>query len=289
MGSLTNVAGSLTRVLEEIYETKLSAAERRRLGGRAIALALHGSAAEQGTAPSVIFEEVLDQAGSALGLPAKADVGLTKAKLRATGAPGLAARVGRLSRARNVQVHDTTLPDQVRRHHSAVEEFSDAGHAATGAEPEEEKQIGTISAKPRATHGREKKDSAQMDLDQARRDLTCLQERAQMQAAELERKLGESQQLQEAMKSEYTEKLAQKQADFAAATEASEGLLAERDGTIAQHEQHSERLRGWLEAAYAENERAKKKVSSLEEEIQCFYERQVDQVQAPGRARRQAR
>ena len=113
--------GALTQVLDDIYDTKLAVAEKRRLAGRALALALHGAPAESGEAPCAILEDVLEQAGMALGLPAKADISHTKAKLRATGAQHLAAKVGRLSKARNAVVHDTTLPGQVGRHLANVE------------------------------------------------------------------------------------------------------------------------------------------------------------------------
>ena len=112
---------SLRAVLAEIYATPLSMAERRRLGARAIALCMVPSSRsddpEGHPSAPMLYETALDQAGYALGLPGKASVSVAKATLREAGTGGaqLAARLGRISKARNACVHDVTLPSEIAR------------------------------------------------------------------------------------------------------------------------------------------------------------------------------
>ena len=108
----------LSDVISAVYEANISMAERRRLAARAVACAMLPTAPGTVADPcsrSEDYEHVLDVASEALGSDVKLSVTAVKASLRRNGPPGvaLAARIGKLSRLRNTEVHDTTLADEV--------------------------------------------------------------------------------------------------------------------------------------------------------------------------------
>ena len=104
---------SLTTALEQIHTANIGAAERRRLASRAVALAM-GAPAEQNVqaevadgraaSPFLALHDALDVVAAAAGMKA---VTITEAKelLRRQGAPAVAARLSRLSKARNIATH----------------------------------------------------------------------------------------------------------------------------------------------------------------------------------------
>ena len=104
---------SLTAALEQIHAANIGAAERRRLASRAVALAM-GAPAEQNVqaevadgraaSPFLALHDALDVVAAAAGMKA---VTITEAKelLRRQGAPAVAARLSRLSKARNIAAH----------------------------------------------------------------------------------------------------------------------------------------------------------------------------------------
>ena len=104
---------SLTAALEQIHAANIGAAERRRLASRAVALAM-GAPAEQNVqaevadgraaSPFLALHDALDVVAAAAGMKA---VTITEAKelLRRQGAPAVAARLSRLSKARNLAAH----------------------------------------------------------------------------------------------------------------------------------------------------------------------------------------
>ena len=113
----------LRAALEEIFEAKIPAGEQRHLGGRAVWLAMEGpqqqaddvvkdNKGQDCAAAGAILEEVLVAAGHG---GSKATVQAAKHRLRLCGEQGqkLAARIGKVSKARNSEIHETSLPAEV--------------------------------------------------------------------------------------------------------------------------------------------------------------------------------
>ena len=135
---------TLSEVLDGVWASSLPVAEKRRLCARAVTAPLLAGVpvrGDSGDSAVVRIEEVLVEVAKAVGR-SRLDVGAAKAILRSRGEEGkaLAARLGKLSKARNASAHpDVTLAADVRGWVLA-EEGAMASSASVGTNTEEEEE-----------------------------------------------------------------------------------------------------------------------------------------------------
>ena len=145
---------ALRESIDGIFDTKLPIGEKRRLAGRAVCswLAMSGGRTPdpqeikgQGcAAAAAILEDVRAVAGKD---GSKATVQATKQMLREQGARGqrLAARVGKVSKARSAVVHELSLPGEVAKCLTAAEAAKDDKAGMTpGMSSSDVAAVGTV-------------------------------------------------------------------------------------------------------------------------------------------------